>query len=144
MQELTTPDEAEAAFYTAFETTDLALMGTVWSDEPSVVCVHPGSDLLRGRTEVLRSWADILNGAERPEIRYRLIQRTVSHELAVHLVEELIRPGGSREEPNRILATNVYLNTSKGWRMTAHHASLPMMIMRAKPADPTQPAPRMH
>jgi ketosteroid isomerase-like protein len=144
MPHFKTTDEAEAAFYAAFEATDVALMGAVWSDAPSVVCVHPGGDLLRGRTEVLRSWTDILTGAERPEILYRVIQRTGSDGLAVHLVEELIRPSRSREEPNRILATNVYLNTAEGWRMTAHHASLPLMAARSAPAGSEHPTRRMH
>jgi hypothetical protein len=139
-----TPDEAEAAFYAAFETLDIALMGAVWAEQPSPVCVHPGGDLLQDRSEVLRSWREVLTGAERPELQYRVIQRTASEGLAVHLVEELIRPSRSREEPNRILAMNVYRKTADGWRMTAHHASLPLMRRRPETADSEAPKPRMH
>jgi hypothetical protein len=144
MTRFTTPDEAEAAFYVAFEALDLSLMGLVWDDGPTIVCVHPGSDLLQGRSKVLRSWTEILTGAERPEIRFNLIQRTLVDGLAVHLVEELIRPGRSRDEPNRILATNIYQRTDRGWRMTAHHASLPLRRASDEPSSPTPPAPRMH
>jgi hypothetical protein len=139
-----TPDAVEASFYTAFQTLDIALMGAVWAEQPSPVCVHPGGDLLQDRSEVLRSWREILTGAERPELHYRVIQRTASEGLAVHLVEELIRPSRSREEPNRILATNVYGKTAEGWRMTAHHASLPLMRRRPETAGSEAPKPRMH
>ena len=144
MSRFQTPDEAEAAFYAAFETLDIALMGAVWAEQPSPVCVHPGGDLLQERSEVLSSWREILTGAERPELHYRVIQRSASEGLAVHLVEELIRPSRSREEPNRILATNVYRKTAEGWRMTAHHASLPLMRRRPETAASGAPKPRMH
>lgn len=138
------PDEVEAAFYAAFQTLDITLMGAVWAEVPSPVCVHPGGDLLQGRGEVLNSWREVLTGAERPDLQYRVIQRTAAEGLAVHLVEELIRPSRSREEPNRILATNVYRQTGEGWRMTAHHASLPLMRKRPETADTAAAKPRMH
>lgn len=144
MSRFLTPDVVEAAFYAAFQTLDIALMGAVWAEEPSPVCVHPGGDLLQGRSEVLSSWREVLTGAERPELHFRVIQRTATDGLAVHLVEELIRPSRSREEPNRILATNVYRQTAEGWRMTAHHASLPLMRKRPATATSETPKPRMH
>jgi uncharacterized protein (TIGR02246 family) len=144
MSRFQTPDEVEAAFYAAFRTLDIALMGAVWAEQPSPVCVHPGGDLLQGRIEVLNSWREVMTGAERPELHYRVIRRTATDGLAVHLVEELIRPSRSREEPNRILATNVYRQAEDGWRMTAHHASLPLLRKRPEPANAEAPKSRMH
>ncbi len=54
---------ANAALYDAFETADLDLMEAVWIDGPGaedVICVHPGWPPLRGRAQVLRSWAMIM------------------------------------------------------------------------------------
>lgn len=144
MHRYSTADEVETAFYTAFAATDIELMGEVWIEGPGAVCVHPGGDLLSGRTAVLRSWADILAGAQIPEIRYRVIQRLGSDRVAVHLVEELIRPSRSREAPNRVLATNVYQRDPDGWRMAAHHASLPMIAARPGPDNPAPPPTRIH
>ena len=31
------------------------------------------------------------------------------------------------ESPTRVIATNIYQNTPNGWRMLAHHASLPLV-----------------
>ncbi len=73
-----------------------------------------------------------------------MIQCTTAEGLAVHLVEELIRSSRSRAEPNRILAMNVYRQTSEGWRMSGHHASLPLMRRRPDMADTEAPEPRMH
>jgi ketosteroid isomerase-like protein len=138
------PDEAEAAFYAAFLSTDLALMGKVWAEEPAPICVHPGGDLLQGRTAVLRSWREIFTGAERPDLHYQVIQRTHREDLAVHLTEERIRPRGSSQSPTRILATNLFQRTAEGWRLTAHHASLPL-VDRATKRDPARsPPPQIH
>ena len=43
-----TPDDAEAAFYDAFERGDLAAMMVVWAEGEDVVCVHPSGPRLTG------------------------------------------------------------------------------------------------
>jgi ketosteroid isomerase-like protein len=119
MTRFDSPDAVEAAFYAAFASMDLSAMGDLWAETPRPVCVHPGGDLLEGRTAVLRSWTEILTGAERPDLRFRVIQRTWRDDLAVHLTEEQIRPANSRASHTRILATNVFQRTPEGWRLTA-------------------------
>jgi hypothetical protein len=136
--DLTSPDAAEQAFYRAFETTDLALMGRLWLEGDAVRCIHPGGDLLTGYGPVLASWRGILAGADRPTLRYRVLDRQHAAELALHLVEEQIGPHGADVETglNRILATNVYQRTPGGWRMVLHHASLPLIPPRTEPQEP--------
>ena len=135
--DLTSPDAAEQAFYRAFETTDLALMGALWLDGDTVRCIHPGSDLITGYGAVLASWRGILSGAERPTLRYRVLDRQQTADLALHLVEEQIGPEDADAETglNRILATNVYRKTNAGWRMVLHHASLPLTPPRSKVSE---------
>lgn len=136
---LPTADDAEAAFYTAFATIDLAAMEAVWLDSAEIVCVHPGGGLLRGRVEVMQSWAEILTGAAPPSIECRLIQRLSAGDQEVHIVEELIRAGGdSAAVPNRVIATNAYQRGADGWRMLLHHASLPLMVKRREPESGRQ------
>ena len=43
-----TPDDAESAFYDAFERADLAAMMVVWAEDDDVVCVHPPGPRLTG------------------------------------------------------------------------------------------------
>jgi hypothetical protein len=118
----------EQAFYQAFEHCSVDEMRAIWLDNDLAACVHPGGPLLRGTRSILSSWASIFSGAMPPRIRHQEIQRIVTGDLAIHTVEELITPGGSIDDPTRIIATNVYQRTDLGWRMLTHHASLPMVV----------------
>jgi ketosteroid isomerase-like protein len=125
-------DEVQAAFYRAFEELDLDLMGQVWIDDPEAVCIHPGGDLLEGREAILQSWAEIFAGAHQPTLVHRTLRRETAGDLEVHLVEELIRPSGGTAPPSRVVASNLYRRRRDGWRMLAHHASLPLMRAHAR------------
>ncbi len=123
-----TAEQAEAAFYLAFETLDLALMHQVWGVGAQVACLHPGGDLLLGAPAVLDSWRQILQGARPPGLAFRRLQAQGDAATRVHLVEELISPsGGADDDSTRVLATNVYRREGEGWRLQLHHASLPMV-----------------
>ena len=50
---------ANRAFYAAFNSRDLTAMAELWSDSDDVTCIHPGWDVLGGRTLVLESYAAI-------------------------------------------------------------------------------------
>jgi uncharacterized protein (TIGR02246 family) len=133
------PEAAEAAFYFAFAACDLEAMNDVWATD-GVVCIHPGSDALLGRESIMRSWAEILVNAELPSLRTQVLSRTVSNDLAVHVVEESIAPRGkSSEIISIVLATNVYRRDENGWKLLEHHASAPMARQRL-----SQPETRQH
>ena len=123
-----TPEAAEAAFYWAFSSIDLDLMTAVWADGETTMCIHPGSSLLRGKTAVVQSWAEIFSGSEPPLIECLFVDGFATEDLVVRLVEETIRP---RDKPlkaaSRILATNIYLRDGGSWRLVEHHASLPLV-----------------
>ena len=53
-----TPDEAEAAFYKAFEQGDLEAMMAVWMDG-EIVCIHPMGTLLTGTQAVRTGWQQL-------------------------------------------------------------------------------------
>lgn len=130
------PEAAEAAFYLAFARVDLDLMKTVWSSAHPVACIHPGGGPRLGRQAVIQSWAEIFSGTHPPRLEQRLIGRMESPGLRVHLVEELIRSATDPDAaPSLVVATNVYARDEDGWRMTLHHASLPMVPARDKGAE---------
>jgi ketosteroid isomerase-like protein len=130
------PFEAERAFYDAFARLDLRGMGGVWADSDDVICIHPGGPLLQGKGPVMESWREIMSGTAPPVIRFRPLQRFAEGALAVHLVEELITPGGPpQREATRVLATNVYRKDGDHWRLIEHHASLPLVAARAAVAE---------
>jgi uncharacterized protein (TIGR02246 family) len=115
-------EEAEAAFYRAFERRDLDAMMAVWADEASIVCVHPGGPMLIGREAVRASWEQILAGGGAMSFAVQEVRREIRDRLAVHVVQEHIRAGDERPGPP-VLVTNVYRLTDHGWRMILHHAS---------------------
>jgi hypothetical protein len=131
-----TADEAETAFYNAFRRTDLGVMGSVWLPGEQARCVHPGGDLLQGYGAVLASWRSIFAGAQMPTVRVRVLDRFDAGALSIHLVEERIGPAGQDEDLTRVLATNTYLQTTDGWRLLLHHATLPLLDADSPPRPP--------
>ncbi len=125
--ELSSPQICEAAFYRALRDLDLNLMRRVWSESPEVYCIHPGGQLLNGFQDVESSWIEIFSSADPPMIEEKLLHYRSGGDLAVHLVEEWIRPAGSQARATKVLATNMYIREQTGWRMLCHHASLPLM-----------------
>lgn len=74
----------------------------------------------------MRNWAEIFGGAGKPSVRVRAISKVISGNLAVHVVEEYITPGGGpNKSPSMVLATNIFLLQDDAWQMVEHHASLP-------------------
>ena len=53
---------------------------------------------------------------------YRVISSQVNSQMALHLVEEEISAADGSHRA-LVMATNCYLNTRQGWRLTGHHAS---------------------
>ncbi len=125
------PEDTENAFYRAFQELDLPLMGQVWSEEADCVCLHPGGDLLQGKSAVMQSWSDIFGSSSRPSMIHRTIQTTRNDDLAIHLVEELIRPSTDpKGKATRVVSTNIYRRSRGVWLMISHHASLPIIKAR--------------
>lgn len=116
------PQEAEAAFYRAFEQNDFAGMVSVRDGSDDVVCVHPMSTALRGARAVAESWREIFAGEVNMRFGIEEIQITRAGPLAIHIVKEHIEvPGGQPVAP--MTSTNIYRETADGWRMILHHAS---------------------
>jgi ketosteroid isomerase-like protein len=115
-----TAEEAEAAFYAAFNRCNPEEMARVWADD-NVVCVHPGSGAIVGYKAVIRSWTHILNDARLPNIQALPVMRSVTEMMAVHLVEEQISTG---QQTAAVLATNIYRKFETGWLMIEHHGSI--------------------
>ncbi len=129
-----TPDEAEEAFYRAFERADAAAMDAVWMADETVVCVHPMNTPRIGSGAVSQSWAELF--APGPSYRFRLewTSKTQSAQLAIHVLTEHIAVADESEPRHRIVATNVYQLTEDGWRMFLHHASPASRTRIAAPA----------
>ena len=137
-----TPDDAEIAFYDAFERADLAAMMAVWAESDDIVCVHPQGPRLVGFEAVRESWMQIFASGASLRIRTAEAHRFDGQTLAVHAVVESVAPPGENAPVSSVTATNVYELTEGGWRMILHHAS-PMAEVAATEEAPA-PAHTLH
>jgi uncharacterized protein (TIGR02246 family) len=119
----TSPAEVERAFYEAFERADLDAMMSVWAEDEEVVCVHPTGARLTGFEQIRKSWAQLFRGAQQLRIKLTTQVHFNGMLLAIHSVHENITVSGESRTRHPLVATNVYMRTSDGWRMVLHHAS---------------------
>ncbi|MSQ49515.1 MAG: DUF4440 domain-containing protein [Betaproteobacteria bacterium] len=128
-----TAQDAQNAFYEALERCDLEAMMAVWSEDEEIVCVHPSGQRLAGQAEVREVWQQMF--AAGPHLRVQITQQLViaGVMLEVHSVHENITVASEQRPRPPMVATNVYLRTTAGWRMIVHHAS-------PAPAAPTAEA----
>jgi ketosteroid isomerase-like protein len=118
------PQEAEDAFYRAFESRDVNAMSGVWAEDEEVACIHPLGPRLEGLGPVLDSWRRIFRNGSAMRVRVTQVQSAHEGILAVHLVHENITVRDAEGEREAVvLATNVYRLTRYGWRIVLHHAS---------------------
>ena len=134
-----TPDDAEAAFYDAFERGDLAAMMVVWAEGEDVVCVHPSGPRLTGFEAVRESWMQVFAANIKLSVRVVDGRRLDGPSVAVRSVVESITAAGSQEAPQLVNATNVYVLTDAGWRIAMHHASPPEQVAPAEEDEAAQP-----
>jgi uncharacterized protein (TIGR02246 family) len=117
------PEDAEAQFYDALRDGDLERVMAVWADDDDVVCVHPGGARMVGPQAVRAAFEAIFSSGG-VVVHPEHVKRVQAMGSAVHSVLERIAVV-TVEGPRTgwIVATNVYVKTSQGWRMVAHHAS---------------------
>lgn len=114
-------EQANDAFYRAFEALDLKAMDRVWADRPYSAVVHPGREIISGWAEVRASWGEIFEGTE--SIRFRLSDRQVEvrSRLAFVTAHEHIRHGD--DVLVSLQATNLFEFLDGHWRLILHHSS---------------------
>lgn len=133
-----TPDDAESAFYDAFERADLAAMMVVWAEGEEVVCVHPSGPRLAGFEAVRDGWMQIFTSGMKLTVRVTESRRVDGPSVAVRSVVESITAPGTEAAPQMVNATNVYVLTEAGWRIAMHHASPPEEGIAADEDDAEQ------
>lgn len=119
--------EANAAFYRAFTRGDIAAMRALWAERSEVLCFHPGGSLLRGRTEVLGAWEQILAAPPPLDMRCHDAQVYFHGEVAIVTCYE-----GNGAQPPHLAATNIFVLEAGRWRMLHHHAG--PLAQQARPS----------
>ena len=142
-----TPDDAETAFYEAFERRDLAAMMAVWAERDDIVCVHPRGARLAGFDAVREGWAQIFaGGGATMRVRATELRRFDGNSVSVHALLEVLAVPGHAGSQQTVSATNVYELTEGGWRMVVHHAT-PLPEREATPPredEPPSPSRVLH
>jgi ketosteroid isomerase-like protein len=120
---LASPDDIESQFYEALQQGDISRLMAAWSDDDDVVCVHPAGPRVVGHAAVRASFEAIFANGTIP-VRIESVRRLQSGGSAVHnLVERIDVQTAEGMRTAWVVATNVYVKTTQGWRMVAHHAS---------------------
>ena len=121
---LTTADDTEASFYDAMQHADLDRMMQVWADDEDIACVHPGGPRVVGTVAVRAGFEAVFSGGP-VHVTIEHMRRMETAVCAVHHVTEKVQAVDAKGQLQTafVMATNVYLRTSQGWRMVAHHAS---------------------
>lgn len=117
------PIDVELAFYDAVERADLEAMQSVWAGARNPVCVHPAGEPLRGLRSILQSWEAIFQRGPEMHFRVEVLDKTLTDDIAVHIVAEYIRLIGEPDERSPVFSTNIYRCCEHGWQMVLHHAS---------------------
>jgi ketosteroid isomerase-like protein len=127
--------ELNEGLYAAFESADLDKMDALWARgelSPSVSCVHPGWPLLRGREEVMRSWAMIMANTTYIQFVITDVELSMAGDIAVLTCVENIITAADDSDPAtdptafagaKGVATNVFRRTGDGWRLWVRHGS---------------------
>ena len=120
---LVSADDIEIELYEAMRRGDVERLMALWSDDDEICCIHPGGKRLVGASAIRASFEAIFgNGAIDAEPHR--VRRVESHSSAVHSVLERIRVRSAEGEQFAwVIATNVYVKSTDGWRLVAHHAS---------------------
>jgi ketosteroid isomerase-like protein len=117
------PDDIETQFYEALQHADIESLMAVWSDDDDIVCVHPGGPRVIGPIAVRASF-EAMFGNGSIDAHPERVRRLQGAACAVHSVLEHVRVGTAKGPRSAwVLATNVYVQTARGWRLVAHHAS---------------------
>lgn len=120
-------EAANARFYGAFESGDIDLMGKAWAVGDAVTCVHPGWPMLRGRGEVLRSWALIMANTAYIQFVLTEVHTEINGNCAVLTCEENILTADEADTEllagGSVVATNIFVRSDGDWRLLLHHAS---------------------
>ena len=120
---LASPDDIEHQFYDALQHADIERLMACWSDDEEVVCVLPGGPRLVGAGAIRAAFESVFaNGGVNAQPQK--VRRLQAHGCAVHSVlvqVQIITADGPQAA--WVVATHVFVMTSQGWRLVAHHAS---------------------
>jgi len=123
-----TPQDVENAFYDAIRRADLDAFMSVWAEDEEVLCILPSGPRITGYANIREAWRRIFAAGHKFEIRLSHPVILPGMLVTVHsLHETIIMMHDDEMQTAPILATNIYLRSTKGWRLMVHHASATLL-----------------
>ncbi|MGB5710898.1 MAG: nuclear transport factor 2 family protein [Waterburya sp.] len=127
---MTNPADKEAvlaaneAFYSAFADRDLKIMTSLWWQGSTSICIHPGSQVILGWSDIRDSWDSIFQNTNSLEIDTEIIKVEVDQALAYVLLREIVlQSNQGRRMKGQSMATNVFQKMAQKWYLVSHHGS---------------------
>lgn len=112
------------AFYDALEALDEDAMEAVWAGRPADVCVHPGWPMTHGWQSIRQSWRLIFANTCYGRISLSDISMEIGGRIArVCCTENRYSVYDHGAFTNTVAATNLFVRTRDGWRLTLHHGT---------------------
>ncbi len=116
--------DANTAFYEAFETLDIQKMDALWVQEDYIKCIHPGWEACQGWPDVRDSWVLIFNHTHEIKFTISLIDVIVKNDLAWAVCNESISTKDNEKWlEGHVLSTNIFERREGAWLLVHHHGS---------------------
>jgi hypothetical protein len=117
-------ETANAQFYRALETCSIQEMEKVWLQEPWVRCVHPGSEIIIGWSNIRNSWVEIFQNTRGMRLSLsQLFIKVVGDFAWVECTEDIATFFDQGFTSGQAQATNLFLKVEEKWLMVHHHSS---------------------
>ena len=118
--------ESNGKFYHAFEVLSIEMMDNLWKHDESIICVHPGWDLLLGWLAIRESWVTIFQNTEM--IKFNITNTKVilfdNGDIGVVVCQENIESSVNRQQDKiGIIATNIFERYENQWLLIHHQGS---------------------
>jgi ketosteroid isomerase-like protein len=116
--------EANKNFYRAIQSLSMEQMDSVWWQDESARCVHPGWDLLEGWEAIRESWQRIFEDTRYLRLSVSLQTIRVEGPVAwVACAEKISSASEGVFENALVQTTNIFLEHDGQWYLVHHHAS---------------------
>jgi hypothetical protein len=118
--------KSNGKFYHAFEVLSIEMMDNLWKHDESIICVHPGWDLLVGWLAIRESWVTIFQNTEM--IKFNITNTKVrlfdNGDIGVVVCQENIESSVNRQQDKiGIIATNIFERYENQWLLIHHQGS---------------------
>jgi uncharacterized protein (TIGR02246 family) len=120
---MASPEDTETQFYEALQQGDIDRLMSVWADDDEIACIHPGGPRVIGAAAIRASFEAIFANGSIPVVPEQVHRLQALGSAVHHLAERITLQTNEGQRTAWVLATNVYLKTTQGWRLVLHHAS---------------------